>query len=181
VSFSFEPDQFDGRCDTGKRLLASLNRSRVHKERSHHLLWRQNLIGTGEIAQSSRKVDSLTNVIVTFEENHTTGGHSSAKRHRRLLTIRFDHLDHSLDDRFWLDAHQHRTVAQPFRDPYAVNGCQSPNIAADRLQEFDRSSIAFAVGEGGESGDIDERERALHTRYSTSPHDIAHFFTILSS
>jgi len=180
IPLSFESNEFYGRRYTRKCLFSTRNSPGVHEKRRHHFLRRQNLVGPGKIAEPRREIYGLPNMVIPFEEDHTSRSDSGTKRHRRLQTVGLDHLDDSLDDRLRLDPNEHRPISEPLRDPHTVNRCQAANVAADRLQQLNCSCVAFAIGECGETRDVDEREGALNTCHSTDPHDIAHFDTILS-
>ncbi len=173
-SARFESDQVDRELDARNPVLPVWHQTSVHEHRALHRRRREDLIGSGEIAESRRDVHRLTDVIVSLEEDHIAGGDSGTQRERVGVCVGVHDRHDGFDHRLGLHANDHRSVAEPLRDTNAVDRRSPADPASDLLEEQDRCRVAFSIGELGESRDIDERKGALDPRDSFRSNDVIH-------
>lgn len=77
----------------------------------------------GEVAESSRDVHTVPDVVVTFHQDHLTRRDSRSDRHRldRARDRARDVVELENGGEQWrgIDAHQHDAIPQPFGDPHS--------------------------------------------------------------
>lgn len=122
----------------------------------------ENLAGLGAVAQASAEIHRRADVVVTVDQNDATAGETTSQWQGRSRRVdQCLDFDDCFEQGLGFDPDEHGTVTQPLCNANAPSRRNASNRRPKRIENVDRLVVTLVVGVGGETAQVDERERTI--------------------